>query len=141
MKGTAMVLRKLSLLLTCLWAGLLFYLSHQPGVLVPPLFPMQDKVMHFAAYTVLGFLGMGSVRATAHHGYRPAQAWLVCLLVGLYGVSDEFHQSFIPGRMADILDVAADVAGGLLGTWLMYYLARLASRRRLQGSSDQAETR
>jgi VanZ family protein len=64
------------------------------------------------------------------HGYRPKQAWQVCLLVGLYGITDEFHQSFIPGRTADALDVAADVAGGLLGTWLMYALVRLAARRR-----------
>jgi len=121
--------RKLSLLLACLWAGLIFYLSHQPGTLVPPLFPMQDKLMHFTAYAILGFLGMGSVRTMAH-GYRPEQAWLVCLLVCLYGVSDEFHQYFIPGRMADALDVAADVAGGLLGIGLMYSLVRLAARRR-----------
>ena len=122
-------MRKLSLLLVCLWAGLIFYLSHQPGTLVQPLFPLQDKLLHFTAYAILGFLGMGSVRAMAH-GYRPQQAWLVCLLVGLYGIADEFHQYFIPGRTADILDVAADIAGGMLGAWLMYYLVRRASRRR-----------
>ena len=121
--------RKAFLLLACLWAGVLFYLSHQPGALVQPLFPMQDKLMHFVAYAILGFLGMGSVRAMTH-GYRPEQAWLVCLLVGLYGVTDEFHQYFIPGRMAEVMDVAADIAGGVLGTWLMYSLVMLASRRR-----------
>jgi VanZ family protein len=121
--------RKLSLLLACLWAGVIFYLSHQPGTLEQPLFPQQDKLLHLMAYAVLGFLGMGSVRATAH-GYRPAQAWVVCLLVGLYGVTDEFHQHFIPGRMVDGFDVVADIAGGLLGTWLMYYLVRRAIRHR-----------
>jgi VanZ family protein len=125
---------KLSLLLACLWAGLIFYLSHQPGTMMPTLFPMQDKLMHFTAYAILGFLGMGSVRATTH-GYRPEQAWLICLLVGLYGISDEFHQYFIPGRMADGLDVAADIAGGLLGTWLRYSRVRLVSRRRQQQSA------
>jgi hypothetical protein len=34
--------------------------------------------------------------------------------------------------MADGLDVAADIAGGLLGTWLRYSLVQLASRRRQQ---------
>jgi len=77
---TAGSTHKLFLLLTCLWAGVLFYLSNQPGALVQTLFPMQDKLMHFVAYAILGFLGMGSVRAMAH-GYRPVQAWLVCLLV------------------------------------------------------------
>lgn len=124
-----MIPRKLSLLLACLWVGVIFYLSHQPGTQEQPLFPMQDKFLHFMAYAVLGFLVMGSVRATAH-GYRPQQAWLISLLVGLYGVADEFHQYFIPGRMADGFDVMADIAGGLLGVWLMYYLVRRASSRR-----------
>jgi len=121
--------RKIFLLLACLWAGVLFYLSHQPGTLTQPLFPLQDKLEHFTAFAILGFLGMGSVRAMAH-GYRPGQAWLVCLLVSLYGIADEFHQYFIPGRVSDGFDVAADIAGGLLGTWLMYFLVRLAARRR-----------
>jgi VanZ family protein len=127
------VSHKLSLLLTCLWAGIIFYLSHQPSVPVPSLFPMQDKLMHISAYAILGFLGMGSVRAMSH-GYRPEQAWMICLLVGLYGVSDEFHQYFIPGRTADALDVVADIAGGMLGAWLMYYLVKLASHRRQQSA-------
>ena len=124
-----MVSHKLSLLLACLWAGVLFYLSHQPGTLTQPLFPLQDKLEHFTAYAILGFLGMGSLRATTY-GYRPKQAWLICLLVGLYGITDEVHQYFIPGRVADGFDVAADIAGGMLGAWLMYYLVRLAARRR-----------
>jgi VanZ family protein len=121
--------QKLSLLFACLWAGIIFYLSHQPGTLTQPLFPLQDKLLHFTAFAILGFLGMGSVRAMTH-GYRPEQAWLVCLVVGLYGIVDEFHQYFIPGRTVDIFDVAADIAGGVVGTWLMYSLVRLASRRR-----------
>lgn len=126
---TTALARRSFLVLTCLWAALLFYLSHQPGDLVPPLFPMQDKVMHMVAYAILGFLGMGSTRPTTH-GYRRGQAWRVCLLVGLYGVSDEIHQHFIPGRMADVLDVMADVAGGMLGVWLMYFLVMRISRQR-----------
>ena len=46
---TAHRARQLSLLLACLWAGFIFYLSHQPGVLVPLLFPLQDKLMHSEA--------------------------------------------------------------------------------------------
>ena len=126
---TTVLSRRSFLVLTCLWAALIFYLSHQPGTLVPALFPMQDKVMHMVAYAILGFLGMGSARTTTH-GYRPVQAWRVCLLAGLYGVSDEIHQYFIPGRMSDVLDVMADFAGGMLGVWLMYFLVKRISRHR-----------
>jgi VanZ family protein len=37
---------------------------------------------------------------------------------------DEIHQSFVPGRMPEVLDVLADVGGGLLGVWLFIVLAR-----------------
>ena len=41
-----MLLRRLSLLLALVWMALLFYLSHQPGLDAPMLFPAQDKVFH-----------------------------------------------------------------------------------------------
>jgi VanZ family protein len=45
-------------------------------------------------------------------------------LVGLYGVFDEIHQYFVPGRHADGLDMLADIGGGLLGAALMFLLLR-----------------
>ena len=42
--------------------------------------------------------------------------FLISLLVGLiYAVSDEIHQSFIPGRTASIRDVCIDTSGVFLG--------------------------
>lgn len=38
-----------------------------------------------------------------------------CVL--LYALSDEFHQSFIPGRTARLIDVSIDLLGGILGIW------------------------
>jgi VanZ family protein len=43
--------------------------------------------------------------------------WAV-LLSGLYGVTDEFHQAFVPGRGAAALDVGIDTLGAALGVWL-----------------------
>ena len=45
---------------------------------------------------------------------------LTLLLTTLYGVTDEVHQMFVPGRSTDAYDVAADAAGavvGLVGCW------------------------
>jgi VanZ family protein len=33
-------------------------------------------------------------------------------------VLDEIHQHFVPGRTPEVLDVLADIGGGLLGVWL-----------------------
>ena len=110
------------------WAGLIFYLSSQPSIDAPALFPGQDKLFHLIVFGMLGFLAMGTLQA-AHNGYQPKQLWWVALAMMLYGISDEFHQHFVPGRSVDAYDVLADALGGLLGAWTMYYLVRVLVRR------------
>jgi len=120
--------RRLSLLLAITWAAWIWYLSSQSALPIPLLFPLQDKLMHLVAYGILGFLLMGSRQWTAPS--FPTASWLgVCAVCGLYGVVDEFHQSFVPGRDADVFDVCADVSGALLGTWLLVMLQRGLARR------------
>ena len=109
------------------WAGLIFYLSSQPSIEAPALFPGQDKLFHLIAFGVLGLLTMGSLQAP-RAGYSPRQVWLVVLAVTLYGILDEIHQYFVPGRSADVYDALADASGALLGAWTMYYLIRVLSR-------------
>jgi VanZ family protein len=57
---------------------------------------------------------------TTADAYRPFQPWLAMILVTVYGVLDEFHQHFVPGRSPDIYDVMSDAAGAMLGVWLLY---------------------
>ena len=121
-------IRYLFLALAIVWAGVIFYLSSQPSIDTPSLFPGQDKLFHMIAFGVLGFFLMGGVKARSN-GYRTGQVWLVVALVVLYGLLDEFHQYFVPGRNADIFDVLADAAGALLGAWCMYYLVRVLISR------------
>jgi VanZ family protein len=116
--------RFLFLTLAIAWAGVIFYLSSQPSIDTPSLFPGQDKLFHMIAFGVLGFLLMGGMKTTSN-GYRTGQVWFVVVLVVLYGLLDEFHQYFVPGRNADIFDVLADAAGALLGAWAMYYLVKI----------------
>jgi len=120
--------RFLFLTLAITWAGVIFYLSSQPSIDTPSLFPGQDKLFHMIAFGVLGFFLMGGMKARSN-GYRTGQFWLVVVLVTLYGLSDEFHQYFVPGRNADIFDVLADAAGALLGAWTMYYLVKILASR------------
>ena len=110
------------------WAGLIFYLSSQPSIETPALFPGQDKLFHLIAFGILGFFAMGA-RQTSGHGHSTGQVWQVVFAVMLYGILDEFHQYFVPGRHADVYDVFADASGGLLGAWAMYWLVRVVVRR------------
>jgi VanZ family protein len=85
---------------------------------------LSDKAAHFAVYAALG---ASLVRALA--GGRPAamtagRILLAILLATLYGVSDEFHQSFVPERTPDVMDVAADALGASAGAVLLTAVAR-----------------
>jgi len=113
------ILRILFLLCALGWAGVIFYLSSQSGADIPPMFVGEDKLLHAFIFGILGFFTLGAMKTTAY-GYRPFQPWLAVLLVTVYGVLDEFHQHFVPGRSPDIFDVMADAAGAMLGVWLLY---------------------
>ena len=94
--------------------GTIFFLSHQPGnELKLPVFPGADKVAHFIAYGVLA-----STVIFAHKKKslikEPFRVAMTTILVPLfYGISDEFHQSFIPSRDPSVGDIVADTLGGV----------------------------
>ncbi|MCX6031937.1 MAG: VanZ family protein [Chloroflexi bacterium] len=95
------------------WMGLIFYLSSRADYpnLTPPGWPeTQDVVAHLVIYATLALLWERALRGT---GVRRPALWAFAIAV-LYGLSDEFHQSFVPGRTATVFDAATDaVAAGL----------------------------
>lgn len=95
-----------------MYMGLIFYASSLTG---PPSLPTSDKVQHTLGYAALGAL---VTRALAGGLGRPVSAAAFAgavVITTAYGVSDEAHQMFVPGRSPEILDIVADAAGGLLG--------------------------
>lgn len=50
-------------------------------------------------------------------GVKKKTLLFAVLIASLYGVSDEFHQFFVPGRVASVFDVFADVVGSILGVF------------------------
>jgi len=92
--------------------GTIFFLSSQPGdTLSLPDIPNLDKLLHAGIYGVLAATTMFAVQENRWHA-RPCMVGVsVVIFCLLYGVSDEWHQSFVPGRTPDILDIAADTFG------------------------------
>ena len=69
------------------------------------------KAAHFTVYFVLG-LGLTG----AFHFQKKVPAWIPSLLLGAgFAATDEFHQSFVPGRMCDPADWLTDTLGAALG--------------------------
>ena len=115
--------RAVSALLSLVWITTIYYLSSQPMPEIDLGIPNQDKLLHLGAYGLLGMLLLGSM-ARHPDGYRPRQVILAAVLAALYGCSDEWHQSFVPGRMLDGLDLIADSIGAVLGALALYMLTR-----------------
>ena len=70
--------------------------------------------VHFAVYAGLAVV---TARATGK-GFRTVSWRAVAAAVvisALYGVSDEYHQLFVPGRSFDVLDMLADALGSIAG--------------------------
>ena len=126
------MLRRLSLLLALGWMAYIFYLSSQHTLDIPSLFEYQDKVMHFTAYGVLGIFLLGATLLQPG-GYTTAQVALATVIASLYGISDEFHQSFVPGRDPDVLDWLADTSGALLAALVLARISCSLFRSRQPG--------
>ena len=110
--------------------GVIFYFSHQPGsALQLPDFYDSDKLFHALAYATLGSAYLLGLKPFWKEHFLPlaGSTLILCLL---YGLLDEYHQSFIPGRSVSVGDVAADVCGGLVAVLSLYagrrvFLARV----------------
>jgi VanZ family protein len=135
-----MIYTLISWLPATLWAAALFLLSAQREVPGASWLPINDKVAHLLAYTVLGAtLAWGGRRTRAHAGQRtPARTStplaralasppVLVMLGALFAASDEWHQSFVPGRDPSVWDFTADVLGIVVGMWVVRALTRPGS--------------
>ncbi len=123
------VLRRRAVVWPLAIAGLIFLASSRSRVAGVDI-SMSDKVVHFCVYGLLATLICRLGR-----GWRGAAVALVA--ASLYGASDEWHQSTVPGRAAELADWVADTLGAatavaLYTRWTAYrnLLERPLGRRR-----------
>lgn len=81
-----------------------------------------DEMLQFGLIDLLvkkggHFVGYGLLAWTYFHGLKDTNlsaGWLSWLFAVLYAFSDEFHQSFVPGRQPSFIDIVIDAAGAAL---------------------------
>ena len=71
------------------------------------------KAGHFGEFAILAFLARRAFITSSRAFVQTHWFQLTLLLVAIYALLDEFHQSFVPTRTPSIYDSAIDVAGGL----------------------------
>jgi len=115
------------------WGLFLFALTSWPK---PPRVPFLsgipnfDKVVHFGLYAVEAIFLYQAVRWAGRAGFSLARVLAVVGALAVWGVADEVHQSWIPGRWMEGEDVAADVAGAGIGAAVASLAPRVRQRTR-----------
>jgi VanZ family protein len=123
-KGIVLIRPVLLRLPAFLIAGIICFLSSQSTLPQPQGIVGLDKLLHLSAYGALG-IATGLWVSAAFWKRRPALALLlITLIVSAYGVTDEFHQYFVPGRDCDVWDWVADTLGAFLGALTVMLLNR-----------------
>ncbi len=93
-----------------IWMGIIFYWSSQPVLPIDnlPNAELAHWLSHAGAYSILAvLLAFGT-------GLSRRRLWLAFVLATLYGIGDEIHQSFTPGRSGGVRDVVIDaVSAGI----------------------------
>ena len=109
-----------SSILLFLYCGLIFFFSILPFIILPSNIIGLDKLLHIIAYAGLGFLSY-QVLVNYRNGERTFLLIIITFIFSLcYGISDEFHQSFVPGREPDVYDVIADGIGSSIGIFVYH---------------------
>lgn len=122
----------LPVMLLCL---AIFVQSCFPSADVGPSFHLKDKMLHMAVYALLAALVARACRLTWPGRLSAMQLLLISVgFATLYGLSDEWHQTFVTSRHGSTLDVLADFAGSVVGALL--YVTRMAARDRAAGRSS-----
>ena len=104
-----------------------FYLSSREHIEHMPSFWNADKVVHFFCFAAFSFW-----TAFACNIKTFRQTWIPTLIISAWAVTDEIHQSFVPGRSASVLDWVADTIGAFVGAVIFVFLLTKILRWRLE---------
>jgi VanZ family protein len=107
--------------------GAIFVFSSLPAAAIPSwegdLELIVKKGGHMVGYGLLAIAFHRGIGGPSPRGW--ILAWTFTIL---YGVSDELHQGFVPGRMSSMLDVGIDGLGGLVGLTIWFYFRNIHAR-------------
>ena len=109
---------------TIIWALCIFIFSSFSTLKSPDLgIALQDKWTHMVEFGIFGFLLQ---RSFIHCYGNCFRSYLFTFVVGVvYGVLDEIHQAFVPGRESDIIDFYADSIGVFMALVIYYTIKQI----------------
>jgi VanZ family protein len=102
-----------------LWLPVVAYMAMLFGFSSLSTIPSPPAEFSFYDVHIAAYAGLGALTARATAGGLRNVSWravvAAIMISSLYGVTDEYHQLFTPGRSFDVLDMAADAIGSIVG--------------------------
>lgn len=103
------------------WCIFIYTVSSIPQTRIPNLLNYSDKIVHAGVFFVLCWLAHVALHFQPVQWFRRNSLLLALLFVIVFGISDEYHQMYTPGRTSEIWDLVADTVGGILYVSLYSY--------------------
>jgi VanZ family protein len=147
------------------WAGLIFYFSTSTFSgeftvwllrqvldflhisVLPATFYLLNylirKLAHLTEYAMFSFLLYGGLSGGKPFAWRARTAGWCIVIAGIYSLTDEFHQAFVPGRAASWTDCGIDAAGAALAMLFLFadkWYLQAKARRRAARKDSPADT-
>lgn len=116
------------IILSIIWMSIIFCLSSLPSTSTgpdTPFFKAVSKMLHFIIFGILSILYLSSLKWNKPLRETRIKFFLFSLfLTSIYAMTDEYHQSFSPGRTPSVRDVIIDTCGALTFLTIAYFLTR-----------------
>jgi len=93
-----------------LWMALIFFMSSQTGLGGPEWMSVAGHIVEYGGLAALLYFALSRTTGLAHLKI----AALAAAMATLYGLTDEWHQSFVPGRVPDVMDLLTDFSASTL---------------------------
>lgn len=114
--------KALRLVPAVLYALIIYGFSALPASDVPPL--VDDRILHFVEYFGFGICLALATAGWARKNFAVPHAAAAVLAGMLYAVTDEWHQSFVPGRDPSLRDLGSDLVGLVAAQAVVLLLVR-----------------
>lgn len=109
------------------WLVLIFIESSFPAQFFPKVEIINaDKILHLGIYSLLAlFCYISIIHQKKSNLLKKYPVYYTMIITGIYGITDELHQLYVPNRNCDFYDWLADFSGGIImGLMIKYYLQK-----------------
>jgi uncharacterized membrane protein YsdA (DUF1294 family) len=120
----------------CAFFALLILIGAIPGEAELASSMVNDKLLHFFAYSFLSCLLYGGLTGSA-----ASRVWRTLAMIAILGALDEAIQSFMPYRHADMSDWEFDMLAATVSITALLLLDTAMTRRRMESRSADSDVR